>query len=183
MRFALLAPLLLALSFGCAATGRQVHVGPEIQAYPAGVQAAALAMWEISDTDVVTARVGWNETDREDFGEHDDETGGGPGFSGGWRRYLGENHSGWMFGGRADVWFLDIDWTDHPGTPSEAGGNTDVVVLQPSVLGGYRWKLGASEWYLDLTAAVGVEINVSTSGEDVGEGAIGLLGFSLTHAF
>lgn len=171
------------LAAACATPGRDVHVGPEVQVYPAGVQFAAFSMWEVNSTDAVTARVGWNETDRRDFGDHDDETGGGPGFSGGWRRYFGEDHSGWMLGARTDVWFLDIDWVDRPGGAGERRGNTDVVVLQPTVLGGYRWNLGVSGWALELTAAGGTEINVSTSGEDVGEGAIGLLGFHLTRSF
>jgi len=71
-----------------------------------------------------------------------------------------------------DLWFLDIDWKDDP----NLSGSTDVVVLQPTVEGGYAWWLGPGR--LELLAAVGAEINVDEDGEDVGDGAIGLIGFT-----
>jgi hypothetical protein len=56
-----------------------------------------------------------------------------------------------------------------------------VLVLQPTVVGGYRWRLGDSSWNIELSAALGAEINVVSAGEDVGEGAIGLLGIGLAY--
>ena len=145
----------------------------EAQAYPAGLQTTVTGLWDLGDTDVLTVRAGWNETDRRDWGEHDDETGGGPGIGAGWRRYESPARTGWMYGAYLDVWDLDIDW-DEGGT----AGKTEVLVVQPTLQGGYRWDLGA--WHLDLTAGLGVEVNVDTDGEDVGEGAIALIGFTLT---
>ena len=52
----------------------------------------------------------------------------------------------------------------------------------PTVEAGYTFRL-AQGWRLNLFAAGGAEINVSTDGEDVGEGAIGLLGFSCLYGF
>jgi hypothetical protein len=63
-------------------------------------------------------------------------------------------------------------------------------VLQPTLEGGYSWLLGAGSWSLDLTAGLGAEINLqedgnlpagSTQREDVGEGAIFLLGLSFLY--
>ena len=47
-------------------------------------------------------------------------------------------------------------------------------MLQPAIEGGYGWNVGSGR--VELTATVGAEINIHTNGEDVGEGAIGLLG-------
>jgi len=156
-------------------------VGPEVQVYPAGVQTRLTGMFESGPTDMFTVSAGHNRTNRRDWGEHDEETGDGVGVGVGWRRYDGPGYSGWMWGGRVDLWDLDIDWVDAPGTPSQTTGLTEVVVLQPTMLGGYRWDLGG--WQLEATLGLGVEINVDTSGGDVGEGPIALAGLSLTNWF
>ena len=179
-RLLFLAPCLLA---SCAATpelvpgrveGRTLSFGAELQVYPAGLIATAHARRELDERDSVFLRAGYNFTDRQDFGEHDDEEGGGPGFGVGWRRNLSPDaDQGWLFGGRVDLFFLEIDWMDDPpATP--ASGTTDIVVLQPAVEGGYGWNLSGGR--LELTATLGAEVNVDTDGSDVGEGAIGLLG-------
>ncbi len=154
--------------------------GLDVQGYPAGVITTARADWEVSPRRTVSVHAGYNATDRQDFGEHDDETGGGPGLGVSGRHYFGEEHAGWFAGGRLDLWLLDIDWEDD--SPSRAG-SSDAVVLQPTVQGGYRWDFGDGDWSLDLYGAAGAEINLDTDGEDVGEGAIGLLGVALTYGF
>ena len=154
--------------------------GVELQAYPAGVISGLHAEYPLTERDVLTARLAWNATDRRDFGEHDDERGGGPGGGLGWRRFLGPERSGWLLGGRVDLWSLAIDWEDD--APTARSGTTDVLVLQPSLEAGYRWRLGRSRWCIDLTGSLGVELNLDTDGEDVGEGAIGLLGATLTYS-
>ncbi len=155
--------------------------GPEVQIYPAGIIAGVQGRSVIDDASEVTFRVAYNTTDRQDFGEHDDETGGGPGFGMGWRRYFGPDHTEWLLGGRIDFWFLEIDWEDDP-PASVQKGSTDVIVLQPTVEGGYTFALDGG-WRFDLTLSVGAEINIEEDGDDVGEGAIGLLGFSFVRDF
>ena len=169
----------LAASTGCSSPSTLQGVGLDTQAYPAGVITTARVDWSQGDSRSISLHAGYNATKRDDFGEHDDESGGGPGLGVSLRKYWGENHAGWFAGGRVDLWFLEIDWEDGPAST----GQTDAVVLQPTALGGYRWKLGNSPWHLDLYGAGGAEINVSTSGEDVGEGAIGLVGLALTYGF
>jgi len=68
------------------------------------------------------------------------------------------------------------DWEDDArgGRPAREG-DTDVIVLQPTVEGGYRFRLG-ERWTCDLALGLGYEINVDEDGEDVGEGGIALLG-------
>lgn len=154
--------------------------GYELQAYPAGIITGPRIEWSRSEREVIAVRPGWNITDRRDFGEHDDEQGDGPGIGVNYRRWLAPDRTGWLFGGRLDLWWLEIDWKDDPGKPSEVEGKTDVVVLQPTLEGGYSFRL-SERWRLDLTLGLGAEINVDTDGEDVGEGAILLGGISFSY--
>ncbi len=184
MRRCLHLPPLLLLAISCAAPPITTESsqglvpghanGLELQAYPAGVVAAFHHQHTFGNHEVGTVRVGWNLTERGDFGEHDDEDGGGPGFGVGWRHYQELGGEGWYWGGRVDLWSMEINWRDKP----NRRGESEILVLQPTVEGGYRFRLGASPWMLDLGLAVGAEINVDTDGEDVGEGAILLLGAS-----
>ena len=179
-----LAPASTALQPGAGSDGgsgffEEFSVGPEIQVYPAGIIAGVVAQTPVSDDDLFTFRIAYNATDRQDFGEQDDEEGGGPGFGVGYRHFFGEDYLGWLVGGRLDLWFLEIDWEDDNPV---AEGTTDVIVLQPTIEGGYAFDAGDG-WRLEVTASVGAEINVDEDGEDVGEGAIGLLGVSFTKEF
>ena len=119
------------------------------------------------------AHVGYNATDRRDWGKHESESGGGFGIGAGWTRPV---RGRWLAGLRVDTWWMQIDWTD-PGSE----GTTDVTVFQPTAVAGYRWPAGS--WELEATLAVGGEFNVESSGEDVGEGWILLAGFGGVLAF
>ncbi len=158
-------------------------LGVEVEAYPAGIIPGLHGQWEIDDRSALTARVAGNFTDRQDFGEHDDESGGGFGGGVGYRSYLGPSREGWLWGARVDLWSLDIDWVDDPGTASRRSGSTDITVLQPSFELGYGMRLGKSDWRVEWILGLGAEINVDTDGEDVGEGAILLFGATLVRSF
>ncbi|MFT5051030.1 MAG: hypothetical protein ACI8QZ_002437 [Chlamydiales bacterium] len=151
--------------------------GFETQVYPAGIVTAMYGERALSPRDAFFVRVGYNFTDRQDFGEHDHERGGGPGFGMAYRhRFASSDESGWFAGGRADLWILQIDWSDDPSFMNPGGriGSSDVTVFQPAAEVGYGWMRGQGR--LDLTLTAGAEINVGVAGEDVGEGAIVLLG-------
>jgi len=157
---------------------RRPAIGVATQVYPAGVIAALEGRWRLADHHEGSAFAGVNLTDRQDFGEHDDESGEGSGPGLAWRYRFSPRGDTWDLGARVDLWWLEIDWEDDGGRE----GTTDVVVLQPTAVGGYRWLLDAEDrWSLDATAALGAEINVDTDGEDVGEGAILLLGVHLGY--
>lgn len=149
--------------------------GLELQAYPAGIVPGAQARWRMDEDDAVFVRAAANLTDRQDFGEHDDESGGGFGLGAGWRHAVAGDlgADGWLYGARLDLWSLSIDWKD----PGPREGTTDVLVLQPTAEFGYGWSTAAGS-RIELTATLGAEINVDTDGEDVGEGAILLLGLT-----
>ena len=154
-----------------------VWLGAEVRGYPAGVIPALYGEVPLTDHGLLTFDLAANLTDRQDFGEHDEEDGSGFGGGVGYRYYFGQRLDRWFLGARVDLWSLSIDWQD-PGT----SGNTDVLVLQPTVEGGYGFRLG-DRWRLNVFAAGGAEINVDTEGEDVGDGAIGILGVSCVYGF
>ena len=146
--------------------------------YPAGFQLTATSLWPTGERDAWHVGGGANVTDRRDWGEHDDEEGSGGGVGGGWRRFSGPDRLGFYWGGRADLWALTIDWEEDSGDD----GRTDVLVLQPTGEIGYAWALGGP-WVLETGVGLGVEWNVDTDGEDVGEGPIFLGGVGLSAGF
>ena len=185
----LLAPALV-LAASCASTERTgtsadpIDFAAEVQVYPAGVIPSVQARKTLGTQDQIYARVAGNFTDRQDFGEHDDETGSGFGVGVGWRHYLtpwtqstetvsGYRPDGWQYGARLDVFDLHIDWTD----PGNRTGHTDIIVVQPSIEFGYGWS-NTSIGRLEANLGLGAEINVDTDGDDVGEGAILLFGLT-----
>lgn len=135
----------------------------ELQAYPAG-----LIFTTGLDVGPVGIHAGYNRTRRQDFGKHDDERGAGFGAGATWWHATPLRLTGLRLGLRMDVWQLSIDWEDG----GVRSGSTDITVVQPTIRA--MWRIPALP--LALTAAVGMEVNVRTDGEDVGEGAIGLLG-------
>jgi hypothetical protein len=163
----------------CASTSAEPGIawGVDAEVYPAGAVIAARGEKQVSDHAVVAGRVGYNFTERGDFGEHDDESGGGPGFGFTYRRWLGEGFQGWFWGARADLFWLEVDWEDDLSGGGKREGTSDIIVLEPVGQGGYSWTLPAGA-RLDLAASLGVEINVDTDGEDVGEGTILLFGLT-----
>ncbi len=152
--------------------------GFTVQAYPAGVNATLHGAIPLGIRDVVRAYTGLNLTDRRDWGAHESERGGGPGAGVAWRHYFGTGHGGFHVGPRVDVWLLAIDWEDDGGTRA---GSTSLVVVQPTAQAGYTWRLGGGRYALAATAAFGAEVNVITDGEDVGQGAILLVGVSFSR--
>ncbi|QDU65013.1 hypothetical protein [Engelhardtia mirabilis] len=157
------------------------NAGVEMQVYPAGVIAGLHTQYLLDERRALTFRIAANVADRNDYGKQDDEQGGGWGVGAGYRSYFGPRREGWLWGARADLWTLEIDWTDDPGLPGEQSGSTDVLVFQPTIEAGYGWDLG--DWRLELLAGFGFEINVVEHGRDVGEGPIGLLGVTLVSDF
>ena len=148
-------------------------VGVEVQGYPAGVISALRARVELLDHFALFGYLALNITERQDFGEHDDED--GLGFGGGLaaRVYWNADRTGFHAGARLDVWSIAIDWQDT--VDRQAQGTTDIVVVQPTGQLGYTFRIG-DRFLLEPTLSLGAEINVVEDGESVGQGAILLLG-------
>ncbi len=164
----------------------QTSLGIETQAYPAGVVPGLRFDLGISETLNLTSRIGYNFTDRRDWGEHDNEEGGGPGFSLGLERtgFLTEKLS---VHARADLWFIDIDWeqsgllTCDPVACPDAivSGSTQIIVLQPTFGISHRYNI-SEQFFIKPSLSFGWEINVKTDGREVGQGPILLAGFQLS---
>ncbi|MFT6827223.1 MAG: hypothetical protein ACJAZV_000504 [Roseivirga sp.] len=152
-------------------------VGLEMQAYPAGMMFMAKANFNLSEKNQFTTKVGYNMARRQDFGEHDNEEGGGLGANLAFKHYFKENYSGWNYSLRASLWMMTIDWSNN--APAQSG-TTSITVFQPTISGGYDFALNP-KLKLGIFVAFGYEINVISSGQDVGQGGISLLGFSISQ--
>ncbi len=178
IRAAVLTMAVAAVAGSLEAQGREsAGLGFEAQLYPSGAIFAARGSIRLGDSDVLLGYAGYNLAERGDNGKHANEEGGGPGVGAAWRHYFGEYRSGWHFGIRTDVWFMDIDWTD----PNDSG-RTQITVLQPTAQSGYTFLIG-TDWVLDVTASLGAEINVKETGDPVGQGAIFLIGVGTEYRF
>lgn len=155
------------------------EAGVEFQAYPTGNIPGVLIDRPFSELTYGEVRLGYNFVRHRDQGVHDDERGGGPGFSLGVKRYF-NTKSGWFLSIRSDLWLNTVDWRDGKGTTFKSEGTTDVIVLQPTAMIGHAFALGDGGWIIRPTLAGGIEINIKTEGEEVGEGVIGLLGVQLS---
>lgn len=160
-----------------AATSRALEPGLELQVYFTGVvlDARLMSPWEENTSWSVYA--GYNYVDRGDHGKHDDETGGGPGVGIGARHYEHKDFTGKAYGLRFDLWMLGIDW-------EEAGvkGSSDTLTFQPTLDIGYAWRVNDA-LRVEGMVSVGAQWNVSTDGEDVGEGPTGLIGVAALYEF
>jgi len=155
------------------------HIGLELQVYPAGVILGIRGGLIFDRQQELNLRLGYNIARRGDFGEHDNEEGGGPGFSLGYRYHFMDNLKDLFIGARADIWFMDIDWRDDQPLRT---GTTNITVFQPTLETGYD-LLKRSDWTVAPTVSFGYEINIKTEGDDVGEGAILLGGVNATYSF
>ncbi|MEM8488835.1 MAG: hypothetical protein AAF564_25040 [Bacteroidota bacterium] len=153
--------------------------GVSLQAYPAGIIGTARLSYQPGIKHVFSGYGGFNTTDRRDWGKHDDESGSGAGFGLAWHYYFNIAPAGFYAGIRTDLWFLAIDWRENNG----ATGTTDITVLQPTAQLGYTFLPGEGTWFFDANVALGAEINIETEGEDVGEGAILLIGIGVGYRF
>jgi len=148
----------------------------ELRLYPVGQIASAGLTWRLDAQTEWGASVLYNRARRGDAGRHEDESGDGFGLGVEASRFWNPAPQGWFYGVRAEVFALDIDWRD----PGRAG-DSSVTVIQPTLRVGYRTRPFFRNLSATVAANAGAEINVTTRGEKVGEGAIGLLSFALGY--
>ncbi|MCI5073239.1 hypothetical protein MRY82_09935 [bacterium] len=147
------------------------------QAYPAGFISTLSAQRSIGVKSMLGLRLGHNLLRHGNLGVQDNERGQGFGGSIDYSYYLKSTRIGWYGTARSDLWFNRVDWKNNIGQSNESSGSTDVIVVQPTVEIGYTW-LCKKNFFIRPNLAFGIEINVDTQGEEVGEGAIGLIGLS-----
>ncbi len=166
---------LIGLTFAGPSPAQARPLGLELRAYPAGLIPAIRTDWSLASNFSLTAIAGYNLTDRRSWGEHDHESGHGPGGGLGLTRAFRPDRRGLRLGIRADLWHLGIDWRDS----GSREGNTKVWVLQPTGRIAYAWGNPSRKLRFELSANLGAEFNVSTRGERVGQGPILLLGLGM----
>jgi len=181
--------LFIILAFTSTTLVAQNSISLETQVYPAGIIPGIRFDLNLSDNSFLTSGIGYNFTDRQDFGKNDNEEGGGPGFSLGYARanFFTENLTAHI---RTDLWFMDIDWEqkgliicDPTACPNAVTrGTTEITVLQPTLGLGYNLIL-SENLFLKPNLSFGYEINIKTKGREVGEGAILLGGLSFGYDF
>jgi hypothetical protein len=147
-------------------------LGISFQGYPAGLIINGVYEKGFATKDALLFRLGFNLTDRKDFSEYNDhEEGAGFGISMGYRRYF-SLRKGKLFGGfNADLWNMWIDWENQTGSPFEnTSGSTYALVLQPWLEFGYVYRIPESRFQIGVSTGFGREINIITSGKEVGQG-------------
>lgn len=147
----------------------------ELRIYPTGQIISAGLSWPLDAQTEWGTSVLYNRARRGDAGRHENESGEGFGLGLEWSRFFKPAPRGWFYGARAELLRLDIDWRD----PGRAG-DSSVTVVQPTLRLGYRTRPFFRNLSATVAANAGAEINVTTRGEPVGEGAIGLLSFALS---
>jgi hypothetical protein len=110
-------------------------------------------------------------------GKQDSEKGSGYGASFGARFYLVHPL---FFGIRTDVWRTKIDWTNHSNPALPASGTSRIVVFQPTLEVGSNFRFG--DYWVSPALGFGAEINTFVNGAPTGQGAVLLLGVSMTWA-
>ncbi len=169
--------------------GAQVSPGVSVQIYPAGQILQARAAVQNGPRSEIHLFFGYNRARRQDFGRMDHEEGGGFGIGADIIGFFRPEPQSLFFGAKLDLWYLNIDWRDvfdpcgdlrcmAPVLLRE--GNTQILVVQPTAQLGYRLLPGGGSLVLDLTIALGAEVNAYTRGERVGEGVILLGGVAAT---
>ena len=148
-------------------------IGGEFQWYPAGTITGLHIAFNSKLHNSFHFRVGYNKTDRKDFGKHDDEKGSGWGGTVGYRYYFKPFPHKFFIGARTDLWSMTIDWKQ--GTQS---GTSKTMTLQPTFEMGYTFFVN-DQMFITPSFANGVEVNIKTDGQEVGNGFRTLLGLSL----
>ena len=166
----------------------QTSLGGELQIYPAGVIPSIRFDLSLNEHLNLISRVGYNQSNRHDWGKHDSEKGGGFGGGIGFEtlKVFGSEFS--LFG-RTDFWWMDLDWENEEIRQFSlegrstiirpySSGSTQITVFQPTV--GLNYQVPTLR-VLSFGISFGYEINIRTSGDPVGEGGIILVGVQLSR--
>lgn len=147
----------------------------EWQVYPAGTIGVVGHTFHPNEWTEGRLFAGFNITNRRDWGVQDDESGHGYGAGVDINRTIPRLGEKWLVGGRVDIWSMKINWrNDTLGITADSR----ILVFQPTARVIYRLRQArdAGVRLIDLTASLGVEKNIATHGQPVGEGAILLIG-------
>ena len=154
--------------------------GLDAQQYPTGTILTLRSNWPSLRQLEAEFRMGVNIVYHGDAGVHQNEEGLGFGLSLGGRYWFKPHKTGWHVGARCDFWRNQLDWWDEPSPGMRLTGETTVLVVQPTAFVAYDTQL-SERWRIVPNLAFGAEINTWQEGEDVGQGAILLIGLQLVR--
>lgn len=156
---------------------KTIDVGGEFQWYPKGYIYAVHLAYNFPIHHSFQARIGYNKSNWKDEGMHNNEEGGGPGFSLGYRYYFLVRPHGFFLGAHTDLWRLSIDWRQ--GTYN---GRSKIWALQPTAEMGYMFLIN-DMFFISPSIAAGLQTNIKTEGPSVGHGSVILVGISTGWKF
>lgn len=174
--------LLLLLHFTFVLSAQVTDLSIEVQAYPTGIISGFQIERSISELSALHLRIGHQFIRHRDLGVQEEERGEGFGFTLGYKRYFKEEHKGFFLSLRSDLWFNTLDWQNNIDQINETSGTTKITVFQPTLQFGFHRKM-SNQFFLTPSIAFGYEVNVKTTGAEVGQGAILLLGLQLGKRF
>ena len=147
-------------------------IGAEFQWYPTGTISSLHLAFNARMHHSVLVQLGYNKANRKDNGEKDNEKGGGWGGAIGYRYYFKPFPHKFFLGAKTGLWRLNIDWVEGAQT-----GESKTWTLQPAFEIGYTFIIN-DQAFITPSISNGVEINMKTQGEKVGQGFITLIGIS-----
>ena len=158
---------------------KTIDVGAEYIGSSKGYIAALHLAYNFPVHHAFQARIGYNSSNWKDKGKHDSEKGNGPGFSLGYRYYFLVRPHGFFLGARADVWRLNINWKQNI---TLITGSSKIWALQPTAEMGYMFLIN-DLFFISPTISAGVQTNIKTEGQAVGDGFIPQFGLSTGWKF
>lgn len=156
---------------------KTIDVGGEFQWYSKGFITTLHLAYNFPVHHSLQARLGYNKSNWKTKGNHDNEEGGGLGFSFGYRYYFLVRPHGFFLGARTDISNLSIDWRQ--GTSK---GKSKIWAFQPTAETGYMFLIN-DLFFISPSFAAGVQSNIKTEGQPVGNGFIVLAGISAGWKF
>ena len=147
-------------------------IGAQFQWYPSGTIAGLHFAFNSRIHHSVLFQLNYNKATRKDNGEKDDEKGSGWGGAIGYRYYFKPFPHKFFIGAKTDIYRMKIDWVQGILT-----GETKTWTLQPTLEIGYTFIIN-DQAFITPSISNGVEINLKTEGEKVGQGFITLIGIS-----
>lgn len=158
LKLFLLIIFVLFLSVGYS-QNRIISFGLERQQYSTGNISGIRAEFRISDHRTISLRGG---KEYYEWSGYSYERGEGYGGTIGFRYYRNTNFSKLFLGARADIFRINLDWSerDHG---MQIPYNSKIVSFQPSVLAGYVVQIG-SHFRITPTIALGYQWNLNKEG-------------------
>src|SRR5688572_5053727 len=147
-------------------------IGAHYQWYPSGTITGLHFAFNSKIHHSILLQLNYNKANREDNGEKENEKGSGWGGAIGYRYYFRPFPHKFFIGAKTDIYRMKIDWSQGIET-----GETKTWTLQPLFEIGYTFIIN-DQAFITPSISNGVEINVKTEGDKVGQGFITLIGIS-----